>query len=132
MWKWILKHGHLFRWCFESQPEIGIKATQLGKNCCMHYAHLSFLFLFSVLFNKCYSPPAVYDLKWILDSNKFLQQQRLVYFYSNEGCTWNDWHDDHVEHVVEKQSNGDGNQDKLTLVFRLLQSIPPFLPDLGR
>ena len=43
---------------------------------------------------------------------------------------WNDGHDNHVEHVVQEEGNGDCDQDQLSLVGGLLQSIPPLLPVL--
>ena len=44
--------------------------------------------------------------------------------------TWDDRHYDHVEHVVEEEGYGDGNEDKPPLVLWLLQGVPPFLTDL--
>ncbi len=32
----------------------------------------------------------------------------------------NDWHDDHVEHVVEEEGDGHGHQDQLALSGGLL------------
>ena len=45
--------------------------------------------------------------------------------------TWYDGDDDHVEHVVQQESNRDGDEDKFSLIFRLLERIPPLLPVLS-
>ena len=41
--------------------------------------------------------------------------------------TWDDGHDDHVEHVVQEEGDGDCHQNQLPLVGGLLQRIPPLL-----
>lgn len=45
--------------------------------------------------------------------------------------TWYDGHDDHVEHVVQEEGDGDCDQDELPLVGGLLQCIPPILSVLA-
>ena len=45
--------------------------------------------------------------------------------------TWYDGHNHHVEHVVQEEGDGDGDQDKLPLVGGLLQRIPPVLSVLA-
>ena len=42
--------------------------------------------------------------------------------------TWDDGHNDHVEHVVQQEGDGDGDEDELALVLGLLEGIPPLLP----
>ena len=41
--------------------------------------------------------------------------------------TWYDGDDHHVEHVVQEECNGDGDQDQFSLVVRLLERVPPLL-----
>ena len=45
--------------------------------------------------------------------------------------TWYDGDDDHVEHVVQEESYGHGDQDQFPLVVRLLQAVPPLLSVLS-
>ena len=42
----------------------------------------------------------------------------------------NDRHDDHVEHVVQQEGYGDGDQDQLPLSLGLLKLVPAVLPVL--
>ena len=45
--------------------------------------------------------------------------------------TWYDGHDHHVEHVVQEECDGDGDQDQLPLVVGLLEGVPPLLSVLS-
>ena len=45
--------------------------------------------------------------------------------------TWDDGHNDHVEHVVQQECDGHGDEDQLPLVGGLLQRVPPFLTILS-
>ena len=45
--------------------------------------------------------------------------------------TWYDGDDDHVEHVVQEESDGHGDQDQFPLVVRLLEGVPPLLSVLS-
>jgi len=39
----------------------------------------------------------------------------------------NDGYDDHVQHVVKEERDGDGDQDEFSLSFRFLKSFPAVL-----